>query len=59
MVYVTLAVLAIMFRLRCLCDSSRFGYHVLDSVVYVTLAVLAIMFRLCGLCDSSRFGYHV
>ena len=43
-VYVTLAVLAIMFRLCCLCDSSRFGYHVLDSVVYVTL---------------DRFGYHV
>jgi hypothetical protein len=57
--YVTLAVLVIMF-MRCgLCDSSRFSYHVLDSVVYVTLAVLAIMFRLCGLCDSSRFGYHV
>ena len=55
----TLAVLAIMFRLCGLCDSSRFGYHVLDNVVYVTLAVLAIIFRLCGLCDSSRFGYHV
>ena len=59
MVYVTLAVLAIMFRLCGLCGSSRFGYYVLDSVVYVTLDVLAIMFRLCGLCDSSRFGYHV
>jgi hypothetical protein len=56
---VTLDVLAIMFRLCGLCDSSRFGYHVLDSVVYVTLAVLAIIFRLCGLCDSNRFGYHV
>ena len=59
MVYVTLAVLDIMFRLCGLCDFSRFGYHVLDSVVYVTLGVLAIMFRLCGLCDSSRFGCHV
>jgi hypothetical protein len=27
-VYVTLAVLAIMFRRCGLCDSSRFGYHV-------------------------------
>ena len=59
MVYVTLDVLAIMFGLCGLCDSSHFGYHVLDSVVYVTRAVLAIMFRLCCLCDSSRFGYHV
>ena len=59
MVYVTLAVLDIMFRLCGLCNFSRFGYHVLDSVVYVTLGVLAIMFRLCGLCDSSHFGYHV
>ena len=56
MVYVTLAVLAIMFRLSGLCDFSRFGYHVLDSVVYVTRAGLAIMFRLCGLFDSSRFA---
>ena len=56
MVYVTLDVLAVMFRRCGLCDSSRFGYHVLDSVVYVTRAVLAIMFRLCGLCDSSRFA---
>ena len=59
MVYLTLAVLDIMFRLCGLCYSSRFGYHVLDSVVYVTLDVLAIMFRLCGLCDSSSFGYQV
>ena len=58
-VYVTLAVVAIMFRRCGLGDSSRFGYHVLGSVVYVTLAVVAIMFRRCGLCDSSRCGYHV
>ena len=50
MVYVTLAVLAIMFRRCGLFDSSRFGYHVLSSVVYVTVAVLAIMLRLCGVC---------
>ena len=50
MVNVTLTVLAIMFRLSGLCDSSRFGYHLLGSVIYVTLAVLAIMFRLFGVC---------